>query len=132
MNPYVAMFEKSKELQPEEDFMKLVSYHLQFGFVYSTPDFFVMGRPVNSEADEALIMNPLHLFPEAEWDCWYCHAMSGDMSKAWEILPFPLGYLAFHRVHAGVRELTIVDIEKLIRLTPRNLDEPKRYLVSQA
>lgn len=42
--------------------------HLITGYVHSTPEAFVMVRPVSSTADESLILDPWHRFEREECD----------------------------------------------------------------
>ena len=117
MTPYEQIWKKYREEMPEVDFSRIVGHHLQFGFAFGTPDFFVMGRPVVKDAPESQIDDPYHLFPPATADAWYVHAMAGNIEKAWSILPWPLGFIGFHRNHGGIRELTFCPTEVLKRLS---------------
>lgn len=77
----------------EED----VLAHCLHGFVFATPDYFAMGRAVDSSADPADILNPSRIFPEWTADCWHVYLFSGDMAKAWDILPYPLPMFSLER-----------------------------------
>lgn len=48
--------------------------HLIGGYVFSTPDLFMMGRSVNSRATYEEITDPCYRFDEGECDCWWVHA----------------------------------------------------------
>ena len=69
--------------------------NLQFGFVFSTPDFFIMGRPMG--------------------DTWFIEAMAGDMSRAWDILPYPLPYIAWQRFDNVLRKAPLSVVKRLTR-----------------
>lgn len=71
--------------------------HLRNGFVFSTPDFFIMGRPVDSNYPEHCVTDPAYKFASIYADCWHVHVMAGNMSKAWGILPWPLPFISFQR-----------------------------------
>lgn len=71
--------------------------HLLHGFVFSRPDFFVMGRPVIRSAPRELIVNPLHRFPSSECDTWHVYLMAGNLAPAYSIMPWPLPWLSFER-----------------------------------
>ncbi len=71
--------------------------HLRNGYVLSTPTFFVMARPVNSEAAASLVVDPAHVFTLAECDAWLIYLMAGDMAEAWGHFPFPLPKIGFER-----------------------------------
>lgn len=80
-----------------EDFSAAVARNLADGFLFSTPSFFIMGRP--------------HERP----DTWFIEGMAGDCSKAWSILPWPMGWIAFHRFDDS--ELHLYRSEDIRRLT---------------
>lgn len=48
--------------------------HLVGGYVFSTPDLFIMGRSINSSATYEEITDPCYRFEEGECDCWWVHA----------------------------------------------------------
>lgn len=74
----------------------LVAYFLH-GYVISTPDFFVMARPVNGAAMPSMIVDSRVQFPRDTWNCWHVHLMAGNMAKAWAALPFDLPLFTFER-----------------------------------
>jgi len=86
--------------------------HLINGFVFSRPDYFVMGRPVIRTAPEAQIVDPWHRFPSGQCDCWHVYLMAGNMAKAWEILPWAMPWMSFERKN----ELRFVPLEAMKRL----------------
>ncbi len=87
----------------------LVEWHLRHGFVFSRPDYFVMGRPVMHEASAELICEPTFHFPSGRCDCWYIHAMAGNLARVWDVLPWDLPWIAWQRAH---------DPEKVLRVYP--------------
>lgn len=97
MSPY----EKAKGVWLREacarTFDEDLRLHLVGGFVFSTPDFFVMGRGVNSKADPRLIVNPAVSFGRELQDAWHVYLMAGNMAKAWDILPYPLPMFSLER-----------------------------------
>jgi hypothetical protein len=91
--------------------------HLRHGFVFSTPEFFVMGRPtpapwVDDGAIDSMICDPAVTWPKHSQQCWHVHVMAGDMAKAWGILPWPLPYVSFQRKN----ELRFYRLDALRRL----------------
>lgn len=78
MKPYLLAFEAYHAGGDQEiTWTAAMDHHLQHGAVVSTPDLFVMARPV-------------HDFPEnhpdfnftAPWsDCWHIYAAAGDLKK---------------------------------------------------
>jgi hypothetical protein len=84
--------------------------------MFSTPDFFIMGRPqVKATLEDIGPTFANERFP----DTWFIHCMSGDMTKAWSIIPYYLPWIAFQRVREGKLILTTVKIERI-----RNLTDP--------
>lgn len=71
--------------------------HMMNGFVFSTPDFFVMGRGVDSKADPKLIVDSAVVWGRELQDCWHVYLMAGDMTKAWGVLPYPLPMFSLER-----------------------------------
>jgi hypothetical protein len=73
-----------------------LTWHLENGFVFSRPDFFVMGRPVNRHASPALIVGQ-YRFPSVVADCWHVYLMAGNVARAWSMLPWELEWVSFER-----------------------------------
>jgi len=84
-------------------FDEVLTWHLLNGFVFSRPDFFVLGRPVVSSAPYALLADPSHHFPSTECDAWLVYLAAGNTARMWEILPWPLPLIGFERRNEGVR-----------------------------
>jgi hypothetical protein len=76
----------------EED----LKWHLENGFVFSRPDFFVMGRPVRSWDRQELITG-LYRFPSGQCDCWHVYLMAGNVARAWGMLPWDLPTISYER-----------------------------------
>jgi hypothetical protein len=71
--------------------------HLLYGFVFSRPDFFVMGRPVIKAAPYAEIVDPWQVFPSSQCDCWHVFLMAGNVARALAMIPWELPWLSFER-----------------------------------
>ena len=69
--------------------------HFKYGWVYSSPELFVMARPVDRKAAKYLIVNPCMWF--LSYDCWHFYLMAGDMSRARRFLPFWLPWVSLER-----------------------------------
>lgn len=87
--------------------------HLLNGFVFSRPDFFIMGRPVIKAASYEEITDPWHKFPSAECDCWHIHLMAGNCARAWVIMPWELPWFAWERKN----ELRFYPVSAIRRLS---------------
>ncbi len=120
MSPIDRIAEFYAKHPQEESFESYLNWHLENGCVFSTSDFFIMFRAIKTWPDEAITIHGINNF--AIWDredenCWYVHAMAGDISKVWDVMPYPLGYIAFDRIRDGTRELTILPTERIRRLS---------------
>ncbi len=71
--------------------------HLVTGYVISTPDVFVMARPVDRWADPELIVDPFHQFSREESDCWHVYLCAGDWRAALAFLPYDLAWMSWER-----------------------------------
>jgi hypothetical protein len=129
VSPY-EQIEAVYNAHPQElPFWRYVDYHHRRGYVYSNQDYFVMGRPVIKESTQDLIADPTHAFPKELCNCWFVHAMAGNIGKALEIMPWPLGWIGFERLRAGVKDLTFLPTEDLCRLS-RSSPDAARQLIS--
>lgn len=90
-----------------------MTLHLMSGFVYSTPDFFVMGRPVLSTALPMFVVDPRVKYERHQADCWHVYLMAGDMRKAWDILPWEYPLISFERLN----KLRFYDLAEVRRLS---------------
>lgn len=71
--------------------------HLQNGYVFSTPTAFVMGRPVDSGADPAQIVDPWHGFDPAQCDAWLVYLAAGNIADVLRQEPFALTFYLWER-----------------------------------
>lgn len=118
MSPY----EQAKAVYDREpcarSFAQDLELHMRGGFVFSRPDFFVMGRPVISTMQHAFIVNPAYRFHSAECDCWHVYLFAGNIARAWGVLPWPLPLFSWERKN----ELRFYPESAIHRLSPN--DEP--------
>ena len=75
------------------DFAAQLERNYAQGFVFSTPDFFIMGR-------------------QSDYCTWFIEAFSGDMSKAWAILPYELPYIAYYRFDKCLHRMPLSDVRR--------------------
>lgn len=71
--------------------------HLKGGYVFSTPDAFVMIRPVRSFADERLIVDPWVKFEREDCNAWLVYLAAGDLASLLPLLPYPLPLIGWER-----------------------------------
>lgn len=94
--------------------------HFLNGYVFSTPEEFIMGRSVNSNAPEETIRDPEAIFPQDECDCWLIYAyatrkqdpkkIAGLVEKVLRWMPYELPLVAWDRKHRG--KMLFFPIEK--------------------
>jgi hypothetical protein len=78
-------------------FREDVEAHLLNGYVFSTPEYFVLARPVDSSAPDALVVNPWHAFPAECCDAWLLYLVAGRMDAAWRLFPYHLPKIGVER-----------------------------------
>lgn len=91
--------------------------HKQRGFVFATPTFYVMGRPVRKFAPLEQILDVEHVFDASTCDTWFIFQLSGDMRAAWQILPWELPWMCWTRDNDPQQELMFFETRRLMRLT---------------
>ncbi len=87
-------------------------FHHMHGFVFSTPEYFVMGRPVNSRAGYELITGQ-YLFERAVCDCWHVFVAAGSITKAFGILPYDLPLMSYERCN-DLRVIPLAVMRRII------------------
>jgi len=78
-------------------FRQDLELHLLNGYVVSTPEFFIMGRPVQKDSPHDCILDPSFPYHPNDWDCWHIYLMAGDIKKCWDFYPFPLEWVSWER-----------------------------------
>lgn len=87
------------------------------GFVFATPEFFIMGRAVLRSAPAADIVNPAVGYIRGVADCWHVALACGDLSAAWSILPWPMDWMSFERKNE-LRFHRFADVQRLTHYPP--------------
>jgi hypothetical protein len=78
--------------------------HLETGYIFSNPEFFVMGRAIKRDAPWCDITNPWHSFPREEQDTWFIFAFAGRTSQnLLTYFPYPLTWVAWSRRNKPLR-----------------------------
>lgn len=103
-NPALEVYRLYDEHSPRT-FREDVEAHLLHGYVFSTPQLFLMGRPVCSWAEPQEINNVWIEFPKERADTWYIYALAcavptgavGLVKKTIAHMPYPLPYVAWER-----------------------------------
>lgn len=83
--------------------------HLVHGWVFSTPELFLMGRVVRHDWPEDRILDPWDT--DEAGDCWHVWLCSGDILEALAMMPFPLPWVSYQRRNV----LRVVEAGRLLR-----------------
>jgi len=94
--------------------------HKQRGFVFATPEFYIMGRPVRKYAPIEDILNVECDFAPSTCDTWFIFQLAGDMRAAWKIMPWELPWMCWTRDNDPQQELMFFETRRLMRLTGVN------------
>ena len=79
---------------PDNDpFEEVIVAHFLTGIVISTPDVFLLARPV--ESSDPSPTDPFEVYDNP--DTWHIHLAAGDLSKIADSLPYPLPLVSFVR-----------------------------------
>lgn len=113
MTSYEKALQVMKREHQGHSFDYALTWHLLNGFVFSRPDFFVMGRPVIKWAAPELIVDPSHRFPSGQCDCWHIYLLAGLHEKAWSVMPWELPWLSWERGN----DLRFYEVERIKRLS---------------
>jgi len=89
-----AVYEQEECVRP---FAQDLEAHLLHGLVISTPDLFLMARPVSHDASGDKIVNSWHNTWDNEPDCWHVYLYSGEMMSAFFQSSTWLPYVSFER-----------------------------------
>lgn len=76
----------------EEDF----AFHLEHGYIHSSPSFFAMARPVKACSHHSMIAGHF-VFNGMDCDCWHIWLLAGNFNLSWLALPFDLPLISFER-----------------------------------
>jgi hypothetical protein len=88
-----------------------LALHLLNGYVYSSPEYFVLARPVWAGAPEEEILDPECVWPVEVCNCWWIYLFSGDLAEAVKLFPFRLALIGWERENKP----RLYDFEKGIR-----------------
>jgi hypothetical protein len=117
MSPVERAAEVYKREWCARTFREDLEIHLIYGFVFSRPDYFVMGRPVISTAPEEEIVNPLVHFPSTDCDAWHIALFSGNIARSFHVMPWRLPRITMQRQN----ELRIYELSAIERLFPPSM-----------
>lgn len=111
MSPYEQIRQLYRDQPEANPFEWYVEQHLLRGYVFSAPDYFVMGLPV-CRADMLDGYSYLSL-PRGKPDTWFLSALAGNMAKVWEHEPYPLAHVGYERDGPEGKRLMIFKRERI-------------------
>jgi hypothetical protein len=97
MTPVERAAEAHRDDNSPRSFREDLEAHLLHGYVFSTPEYFVMGRPVKSMGNPIDLVNPWVNWPREDCDAWLVYLASGDMHQALSCVPYPLPWVMYER-----------------------------------
>lgn len=71
--------------------------HFENGYVHSTPEYFIMGRPVNKDAPGYELYDITHTPPREQQNAWLVWLYSGSITHALRQMPYRLPWVVFQR-----------------------------------
>lgn len=89
--------EKAKELLGDQ-WLEALEAHLKTGYVISSPDAFLMGRPC---LHGATIVSPWQSWPIEIADAWFIWAGVGSVARLFSMMPVRLPWIGFMRQKRG-------------------------------
>lgn len=89
--------------------------HLMHGYVFSTPEIFMMGRGVRRDAPDYDILNPTVTWPEDLCDTWMIYLAAGNIGDFFRFEPTPKKWVAFEREN----QLRVHSYDRIKRLAHR-------------
>lgn len=125
MSPFERIESEYRRRPRAEPFLYYVRLYHAWGFVFSRPDFFVMGRPVPRHAPAEAILDDHERFTGIQCDCWYLMAAAGNTARMWQVVPWELPHFCWTRLTDPISELRFVETERLQRLCPPDLSAVK-------
>ena len=80
---------------PDTPLATVIEAHLQTGYVFNTPEFFILARRVSYDWTDDEILNFWKSDPQG--DTWHVWLYAGDMKAITRLIPYKLPYITFHR-----------------------------------
>lgn len=113
MKPFDVIAELYEVYDVGRTFDEDIAAHISNGYVFSTPEFFLMGRPVDRFADMKSIDDPWYPFPMERQNTWLVYAFAGHSQNLLTFMPYPLTWLAWQRRGNPLR---IYDLQQAKRI----------------
>jgi hypothetical protein len=113
MTPFETAARWHNARSPDVLFTVPLEAHLQTGYVFNTPELFIMARRISTDWPEDCILDPWLTNPEG--DAWHVWLYAGEILAIPPLIPYFLPYVTFHRKG----KFKIHRMEHLLRFLPR-------------
>ena len=97
MSPYEQVEKLYRDYPQQYTFEEDLRRFSKFGYVFSTPDSFIMGYHIPEE------------------DTWFIHALAGDLADTLRYLPFSSEFVTFRRRGGSDRKVSFKRLRAKIR-----------------
>lgn len=91
-------------------FHEALEAHLVNGYVVSSPDVFILARPVDRTAPSELLTNPAYTFQDP--DAWFIYLMAGDVFSCWHYYPIHYNWVGWQRRGNEIRFYPMEQIKR--------------------
>jgi len=92
------------------DFDRVLAWYLEFGYVYSGKEIFVLACIHNKNSILERKLNNVLDF----CDCWYIQYVSGDIKRLFEIMPEEKEWAVFERINKNPKVYKTSDLKRII------------------
>lgn len=93
--PYLVAASVYQNEPCQRTFEEDLELHLMFGYVFSSPTMFMMGRAVEKDAPREKIVDPAFKFTNP--DTWLIYLAAGDLMEFFSREPYPLPWVGWER-----------------------------------
>lgn len=115
MTPYEMAIRKWESQPRDGTLEEYEGIYKRKGYLFVSPEFYVMCRPVRKYAPLNHILNDEYVFGPATSDSWYVMLMAGDMAAAIEMMPFELPWMCWVRDTEPSGRLRFCETARLLR-----------------
>ena len=96
------LYQDFPELSLEDDILAHMNNDVN-GYVFSTPEVFLMARGVVKGAAAELLADPWYMFPVEQCNCWLVWAGAGVLQKFWTFEPVELPWMCWGRDNGSLK-----------------------------
>jgi len=100
---------------PDHPLAPIVEAHFQNGYVFNTPDLFILARQISIDWTDEEILDPWQSDPQGS--VWHVWLYAGDMKAIAKLIPYKLPYITFHRA-GKLKTYSMKEIMKHLKKRP--------------